>query len=169
MGSWSGFVQKQPTAALYDKVAVERVQFEADVAKIERDLLQAADDGNRAAEQVKFLVWKPCRPRRRIFPEEEEWERLMQEPPTQVEPEEFFQEALSAFLDFCPRTIMVEGGPKVSEAPTGSTTATEGANCSTSEGAAIAVPPKDSGTDVTQIDDEEDLHGAASPGLTKME
>ena len=25
MGSWSGFVQKQPTAALYDKVAVERV------------------------------------------------------------------------------------------------------------------------------------------------
>ena len=30
-------------------------------------------------------------------------------------------------------------GPKVSEAPTGPTTATEGANCSTSEGAAIAV------------------------------
>ena len=30
------------------------------------------------------------------LPEEDEWERLMQEPPMQVEPEEFFQEALSA-------------------------------------------------------------------------
>ena len=93
---WNQWVKEQK-----QNFAKQRRQFETDIARIDRDLLTAAEVGNQAAERVKILVNNG--PTALVEEESkedvamgDEWERLVQRPATQEEHSAFYREALAA-------------------------------------------------------------------------
>ncbi|CAE7230758.1 Hcn4, partial [Symbiodinium sp. CCMP2592] len=92
---WDQFVADQKA-----NFVKQRRQYEADVSKIETELLQAAEVGNAAAEQVKALVANGVAaikaPTPREDPEASQWDQIMRDALTEADSGSFFQEAFSA-------------------------------------------------------------------------